>query len=34
MQIRSILSLYFQMPYEFPNVKDFAVTKEVLAKYI
>ncbi len=29
-----VLSLYFQMPYEFPNVKDFAVSKEVLAKYI
>jgi CubicO group peptidase (beta-lactamase class C family) len=29
-----VLSLYFQMPYEFPNVKDFAVSKEILAKYI
>jgi CubicO group peptidase (beta-lactamase class C family) len=29
-----VLSLYYQMPYNFPNVKDFAVSKEVLAKYI
>lgn len=29
-----VLSLYYEKPYTFPNLKDFAVSKEVLAKYI
>lgn len=29
-----VLSLYYEKPYTFPNLKDFAVSKEVLSKYI
>jgi len=29
-----VLSLYYEKQYAFPNLKDFAISKEVLSKYI